>query len=235
MPFGALNPFPFQVGGGRTETDKAHRIIRNAVGKGGTASTEDGIDGLWRRSRAKGLSSATGATRRAVLQAWPHLATDAIPYYERATGVTPGVGATDEERRQEATAEFTAQLSAVIPAVAGELAAVDSRLSVLNVDDVKSSTTVAGRVFGPLANDLGEDPFGGDGFSAHPNYSSHFTLYVLFNVGYVTPLTAGDSRKLEQVQRILRKLLPSWVSFYALTSTGFLCGDSPLGLTGVTD
>ena len=228
---GPLNPIPTRVGGGPSETEKAYGIITRAMGSGGVARNDDGIDGLWRRSRAKGLAVATSAYRRAIYNAFPHLATDMLPSYERALELTPAPDANEQQRRVAVWQAWIAQAGATVPRLSDELQGIDSRMNVLEVSHDYQATTVHGRAFGP--HDAGaEGPFGGLGFTIAPNYSTDFTQRALFAVGYAG-LQASDARKLEQGKAVLRKLLPSWVDFSIVTSTGFLTGTSPLGLTGV--
>jgi hypothetical protein len=233
MAVGSLGPCPFKCGGGLTEQAKAYGIIKRAVGKGGSAPNEEGIDGLWRRSRAHGLAAATSSYRRAILQAFPNLATDLLPYYERVLGVVLSADATEADYQEAVTVAWVTWITAVLPALAERLKAIDSRLEILSVDHDYATTTVLGRAFAPLHSSLGEAPFGGVGYSITPNYSTDFFLRVEFAVGYTTPLLASDARILEQVKELLLDVLPSWVDFEIVTSLGFLVGTSPLGRTGL--
>lgn len=228
---GALNPLPFRCGGGPTPSSKAYRTLVDAMGDGGTAEDDSGIDGLWRRSRAKGLAAASSAKRRALLQSWPHLATDAIPYYERVLGLTPPTGASLTARREAVVAAFVAQLDAALPQVRLQLQAIDERLDVLEVPESRTRYTHFGRAFGPLDSSL-EGPFGLDGYATAPNYATDFVVIVHFDTGYTGALTVADGRIREQVVALMLKLLPSWVSFRIVTATRFILDESPLDLTG---
>ncbi len=232
---GPRNPIPTRVGGGPSETEKAFGIISRAMGKGGTARRDDGIDGLWRSSRAKGLAAATSAYRRAIYNAFPHLATDFLPSYERALGLAPAPDATDVQRRAAVWAAWVTQASAVVPELEARLQAIDSRFSVVTVSHDYQATTLHGRAFGPHDPGGESPPFGGIGYSIAPNYSTDFTQRVLFDVGYLGALLPSDARKFEEAKALLRKLLPSWVNFTIVTSIGFLCSVSPLTLTGLTE
>jgi hypothetical protein len=231
---GALNPLPMRLGGGPTEVSRAYKTIRDAVGEGGSAPNDRGLDGLWRRSRARGLAAATSANRRALLNSWPHLATDLLPYYERVLGLVPDVGASDAVRRATVVAAWTAQLSATIPALAEQLAALDARFTILSLQPTQGRHTQAGRTLGPLVS---SEPTWGStpAASNYPNDATAFVLQLRFTVGYATALSSVDSALLEQALDILRRRLPSWVSWEVTTSTGFETGVSPLGLTGLSD
>jgi hypothetical protein len=231
MSVGSLNPCPVRVGGGPTPSAKAYAFLRNAVGEGGSAEDDSGIDGLWRRSRAKGLAAAGSSKRRASLQCWPHLATDAVPYYERVLQLTPAPGASLTARREAIVAEWTAQLDAAIPQVRTQLQALDARVSLLEVPQTRTRYTQFGRAFGPLDASL-EGPFGGAGHGVAPNYATDFVVIVHFATGYIGPYTVSDGRIREQIVALLLKLLPSWVSFRVVSSTGFILDLSPLDATG---
>ncbi len=228
---GSLNPLPFRCGGGPTPSSKAYAFLRGAVGEGGSAEDELGIDGLWRRSRAKGLAAAGSSKRRALLQFFVHIATDAIPYYERLLGVTPPTGASLTARREVVVAGVTAQLDAAIPQIALQLQAIDARLALLDVPPNRSRYTHFGRAFGPLDASL-EDDFGPNHHLTAPNYATDFVMIVHFDVGYGGALTAADARIRERAVVLMLKLLPSWVSFRIVTATGFILDESPLDLTG---
>lgn len=232
---GALNPLPMRLGGGPTEVSRAYKTIRDAVGEGGSAPDDRGLDGLWRRSRARGLAAATSATRRAIFNAWPHLATDLLPYYERVLGLVADADAPEATRRAAVVAAWTAQLSATIPSLAEQLVAVDSRLTILALQPSQGRHTQAGRTVPPLWSGSGEPPWGSAVASDYPAEATAFVLQVRFTVGYAAALTSRDSAVLEQALAILRRRLPSWVSWEVTTSTGFEIGVSPLGLTGLSD
>lgn len=228
---GPLNPIPTEVGGGASETEKAYGIISRAMGTGGIAQNEEGIDGLWRRSRAKGLAAATSAYRRAVYNAFPHLATDLLPSYERTLGLTAAPGATEQQRREAVWDAYVTQASAVVPELSRRLEAIDARFALVEVAHDYQVTTIHGRAFG--AHDVADEvpAFGGPGYSIAPNYSTDFTQKVNFAVGYGGALLPSDGRKYESAKSALRALLPSWVDFSICTSTGFYLNQSPLDLT----
>lgn len=230
---GPLNPIPTLVGGGPTETEKAYGIISRAMGKGGTARSDDGIDGLWRRSRAKGLAAATSAYRRAIYNAFAHLATDCLPSYERALGLTAAPGATEAQRRDAVWAAWITRATAVVPRMIERLQKIDSRFEGITVPHDYQTTTIHGRAFGPHQDGLEGPTFGGIGYSVAPNYSTDFVQRVKFDVGYGGALLPSDARKLERAKDQLRSLLPSWVTFSIVTSTGFYCNLSGLNLAGV--
>lgn len=231
---GSLNPCPFRVGGGPTPSSKAYGQIRRALGEGGSAPDDTGLDGLWRRSRAKGLAAATSSKRRALLQAFPHLATDAVPFYERATGHVAAPDESETARREAVASLWAAQLEVDLPSLSDELAAIDPRITLLAPSYATETISHFGRVFGPLDPSLGEPPFGATpAHSIAPNFATTFLVRVKFAVGYTGALTTDDARIYERCKARLRDILPSWVNFSVVTSTGFILNQSPLDLTGM--
>lgn len=231
---GPLNPCPMRLGGGPTEVSRAYTLLRGAVGIGGSAPDDRGIEGLWRRSRARGAAASGSAYRRAILQVFPHLATDALPYYERVLGITPDRDASETERRQAVVSAWTSQLSAVLPSLLEQLQRVDARFAL--VVQRPGHHTQAGRTLAPLDPGGGEPPWGdARNASEYPAASDGFVLRVRFAVGYAGKLLGTDLAKVQQAEDILRRALPAWQTWSLTTSSGFLCGSSLLGRTGVTD
>lgn len=232
---GGLNPLPLRIGGGPTNASKAYGMIRRAVGEGGSARDDRGIDGLWRRSRAKGLAVASSAVRRALLQAIPQYATDFLPSYERAHGLVPSADATDTERRDAATRERRARLSAVYGTLEDDLKRIDSRFWLYEQNPDLAVTTVPGRAFEAHAGAPEGAAWGGPRpYTEVPAYSTHDVCYVLFNVGYASGLVPADAALKAQAERRLRVLLPSWVSFTILVGTTFIVDVFPVDMIGVS-
>jgi hypothetical protein len=228
---GALNPLPFRVGGGPTPTSRAYQTLRQAVGKGGSAEDDTGIEGLWRRSEAKGIAAASSHTRRAFIQTNPLFATDLIPYYERILGIVPPAGASDAERRAVIVPRWRRRIDASMPNVARELALIDARFTVLESDSDTAIVSVPGRAFGPLDGQGPPMVLPGD-VSAASNYSTEFIVRVRFTLGYAGRPSAADQRLLEAARRLLRELCQSWETF--TISTGpWLLGVTPIGLGAV--
>lgn len=235
---GSLNPVPFQVGGGPTNAERAYSTLRQAVGVGGSAANERGIEGLWRRSEAQGVAAATSSTRRAMLNAFPHLATDLLPYYERMLGLVPE--GSEAERRARVVPLWTKRADNPTPAVLDLLRSVDSRLSLIETPHSQEATTQFGRAFAPLEAAAELPAFGlARGHCLAPNYSTDAVLRVLFAIGHTGPLTSPELGVVETVKRVLRDVLQSTTDFSIAVDDGlgapglWHVGSTPIGFGGV--
>jgi len=104
--FGWHNPWPFEWGGGPTPDEAIYHAWRDALGSL-PAKDDTGIDGLWRQCRSSAIASVATFCERAVLQAFPHVATDHLPLWEDYLGVLPA--GTEEERRADVVEAYTRQ------------------------------------------------------------------------------------------------------------------------------
>lgn len=236
---GSLNILPFQIGGGPTSAERAYKTLRQAVGEGGSAPDDRGIDGLWRRSKAQGLAAATSHCRRALNQAFPFLATDLLPYYERILGIVPPTGATEASRREEVTRLWVLRTNSVVPSLAEELLALDSRLTIVQQPHDKAGVAQFGRAFAAL-DDANGDPLEAPeyglerGHAVAPGYSTDQIVNVLFAVGHAGPLTDAELVVVERAKRLLRKMLGSDTDFQISVEDGLWhLGVTPIGFGGV--
>lgn len=227
-----MRSFPFFLGGGPDENDKAYRTLRSAVGVGGSATEDGGIDGLWRRAKAKGLAAGDSAIRRAILNFFPQSSTDTIPYYERILGIYPGPGSTLTDRRNTVFALWPAKTSARYADVQTALRRIDSRFTVLRVPDTQRTTARTGRCLAPHAGSS-EPAYGTRHSSALARSSNRTTYRVRLDVGSQRKLTVTERNSVRQAKARLRVMLPSWCSFTITTTTGFVLGTSPLTTTGL--
>lgn len=229
---GSLNPLPFRPGGGATPSGRAYHQIRRALGTGGTAQSEDGIDALLRRAEAKGLAAASSAKRRAALQAFPSLATDALPYYERALQRVPAPGESPTARRAIVSALWNRRPRADLPRLLEALQRIDTRVSFPPTHPSWQTVTQFGRVLRPLTEP--EPAPGSEPWTVAPNFAHSFKLVVLFDVGYAGAMGTEDARIYQELRRALRRLVPSWVDFTLITTTGgFALDVSALGITAM--
>jgi hypothetical protein len=226
---GGLSPLPHAAGGGPSRAERAYGILRRAVGVGGSAPDDRGIEGLWRRAKAKGLAAATSATRRALLQAFPYLATDLLPYYERVLGISPPADTSEAQRRAVVVPLWTRQPIKSWRELEEALQKIDSRFSLLNEPFSEAATTQRGRAFGPLEPGL-ETPIYGlpYGHTKVPMYSSQEIIRVRFTPGYSGALTASDQVLLERARVVLRESVQSWEDFQISTGPWVL-GTTPIG------
>lgn len=237
---GPLNPLPFQVGGGPTSTELAYKALRQAVGEGGSAPNDRGIEGLWRRSKAQGLAAATSHCRRALNQAFPFLATDLLPYYERILGIIPPTGATETARREEVVLLWTRRTSSVVPNLADELQALDTRLTIVQLPHSEAGTAQFGRAFAAHEDDDGNPLEGGPygierGHALAPGYSTAQIVHVRFAVGHTGPLTDAELVIVERAKRLLRGLLASDTDFQISVEDGLWhLGVTPIGFGGLS-
>jgi hypothetical protein len=230
MPIGWQNPVPFEVGGGPTAEERAQRALLDAVGRGGAAADQDdSVDGSWRQAVAEALGVLSGYGEHALLQGFPHTASDGVETFEDVLRLEPPVDESVEDRRQAATARWVDRSGADCPSLSEHLEAIDPRLSLISdVEWDDEDTTVLGRTIGDSAESYGETLVG----SSWPNYSGEFRIYVLFDTGSVDPLTATEQVIVQRAKDYLCEALPSVYDFAVITSRSFLVGTSPLGYTG---
>lgn len=229
--------FPLQLGGGPTPTEQAYAQLREAVGVGGSASDDSGIDGLWRWCRAKGLAVASSAERRALLQASPRYATDLLPYYERVLQIVPPAGSTFAERARIVSERWNEQAVASTPDLADELKKIDPRLRILEAAAADAGATQFGRSFEAHDSQDEGPAFNLDSGATHvraPNWSTHQVVRVRFDLGYEGIPNTADQKTLLRVRKMLRLALPSDTTF--TLSTGlWILGVTPVGLGEVLD
>jgi hypothetical protein len=230
MGLGPENPLPMRVGGGPSPTWKAYQTIRQAVGEGGSAENDRGIDGLWRRSRAKGLAAATSAKRRALLQAFPQLATDAIPYYERLCKIIPPLDATETQRRDAVVERYTRQPIRSHNELLAALQDIDPAFTIAAHNDAKEIVAFFGRAFD------GHDPsspavqpqFGiPGGCTQYPAFSTRQTVRVSYPITGAP--TAEQKVRMDRARALLREALPTDVDF-TIACDIWRLGTTPLGI-----
>lgn len=227
--FGWHNPWPFEWGGGPTEDEAIYLAMRNAVGEGGSAKDENGIDGLWRACRATAIATACCAEERAILQAFPNIATDLLPTYEALLRTEPPTGATEVERRELVAAEWTALVEVDIPSLLDVLSRIDPRVAL--VIPAEESTTVYGKAFEPQD---GLPSYGVRKATGFPAYSTHDIItFVLLRTGDYAP-TQDELDVVRRMRRYLHKVLPSWVDFQVALDSEFRADISPLDLSLAT-
>lgn len=205
---GWSNPFPVVFGGAPTSTERVYDALRGAVGIGGAARDEDSLEAIWRQCKARAIAAGLSFDERAALQAFPHLATDALPYYERSLlDRQRDPEDTDQDRRVRLAAKWTDERGGSHSDILAGLTAIDSRFSVLSVSDADTTTTVLGRAYEDLA---GTEPFGGGRKATlFPNYSTHFVLTAVLALGGGS-LGPAERRLIAEAQDFLADNLTAW-------------------------
>lgn len=215
--FGWDNPFPFELGGGPTDTETLYLELRKAVG--GAAGPPDSAEDVWRQCKAATIAAALAAIERAALQALPLWATDHLEVYETLLRIPRA--ATERERQIACATALVQQLGADIPSIRTDLKKMSPKLDVDSVAYAQAVIGVFGKMFAPRDASV---PYGSGlnaGFAATswPNFSTDFVLHVRYS------LAAGETipgaELLAQVKRYLCNVLPSWVDFVIYTGTGF--------------
>lgn len=223
---------PLEAGGGPTGAGKVYQVLRSAVGEGGSAVDDSGLDGLWRRARAIGLEASSSSIVRAINNGWPHLATDLIPYYERVLKVVPPADAPEAARREEVAALWPSKSSALIRDIESELKRIDSRFSVVLIPEAYTTTGIDGRWFGPNPGATESPAWSGSSVLAAE--TTRYLLYVVLFVIDESTITNDDMRSISNAERLLRSVQPSWCAFtISVASDGFTLGVSILGMTGL--
>ncbi len=229
--FGWQNPFPFEFGGGPTQTETIYAAMRSSVGVGGSAVDDEGIEGLWRQARASGVAAVATTGERAVLQAFPRYATDLLDYYEDLLQAVPEPGDSVVERQAVVEQLWTERVRAALPDIAADLLEIDPRLSIAAFDHAETTDTIHGRAFEDLAAAL---PFGGGRRSTFfPNYSTEFVVTALFNIGSGIVPGLAEQKIIERAKAHLNKVLPATHTFQVLTGVGFILDLDLLDLTGL--
>lgn len=227
--YGWHNGFPYEYGGGETDEEIVYENMKRAVGEGGYAKNEDGIDGLWRSVRAQMIAKLNILDEVAALQAFPNVATAHLGYYEWLFYITPPEGATEEERRRAVTERYVAEIEASIPELTEQLKAIDSRCSILGIDRNKATQVQLGKAFEPQD---GAPNYGVRSFTAWPNYASDFTITVLLDLGHLVA-TPDELLIFGRIKRLLRTVLQGWMDFAVVTSVGFVADLSPADVTAI--
>lgn len=230
---GWTNPFPLQFGGGTTSIDDVYSMLRSAVGKGGASVDDDSLESIWRQCKARVIAAVGGFDERAALQAFPNLASDLLPYYERTLiDRRRSAGETDDERRARVTARWTDELGGNVAALETALQEIDSRFTIVAVTESDTTTTVFGRWLEDLA---GTEPFnGGRSATLFPNYSTEFILTALLTLGG-GGLDLAAQRSLAEGRDFLADNLPAHIGIQMATDVdGFELGIDVLDYTVLT-
>lgn len=213
------------------ETERIVAALQSVGGAGGSADDQTGIEGLWRRSKARALAQLRNQGERTIDNAFPDRASDLLPYYERLFIVPADPNATDEERQAVVAERYAGPIAVALPDVLDRLRDIDSRFNFVPLDDAESDTTVMGRAFEDLD---GAEPFGGGRRStAFANYSNRFTVYVLFDIGAGALPSLAEAKLMARARTVLADAISAWNDFQVVTSHGFELDTDRLDLTSL--
>jgi hypothetical protein len=226
MPdFGWANSFPLELGGQTSHIENVYNALRNAVGRGGSAKDENGLEAAWRAAKAIAIATATDAYERAAFQALPEHATEHVPVYERVLGIAPGSDANDEDRRLAVLAAWTVRVLANVGTLKRSLQVISPKFDIDELAHEQATVTMLGRMF----------PSYGDeslhGVPQYPNYSDEFVVRVIYR------LEAGETAIPQDVRfaarRYLNTTLPAWVDFrihqVRTPRIGLICNGGSVG------
>jgi hypothetical protein len=206
------NTLPLSLGGDASKTEEIYSALRAAVGSGG-AGPKDSLEDLWRQSKAEVIASVVLMKERAILQAFPNVATDHLGVYEQILNLQPA--GTDEDRRVAIATAWTLDLLADMPSLETSLRVIDSAFSLEEIAYGDTALVHLGKAF-PAR---GQEALG---VPAYPNYSDDFVLRVRYTLA---PGQVSLERMVRaNAERLLNAVLPSWIDYYIATGAHFYCG-----------
>lgn len=213
---GWQNGLPLELGGGTSRTEDIYNALRGALGS--APGPKDGIEDLWRQAKAASIGGVVIATERAALQAFPHVATDALPRYESILGLV--ATGTETERRAAAAAAWVVDQLADQPSVTASLDVIDAAFYLGNTPDGQTTSVQVGRQFGDRPNLGGWAQLAsGRQSSAWGNFSDDFVLRAYYALS--GGLLSIPSAKQSAAERYLNTVLPAWVDYTIATADGF--------------
>jgi hypothetical protein len=222
--FGWSNSLPLELGGQSAHIANVYAALRSAVGKGGSAQDENGLEATWRAAKAQVIAASVDAYERAALQALPSHATEHIPVYERVLGTAPGSDQNEEDRRQAVVAAWVGRVLATMVDIERSLQAISTQFALEELDSDDSVVAMFGKMF----PNYGDEALG---VPAYPNYSSEFVVRAIYT------LSSGETA-IPQLYRaaaatLLNAVLPAWVDWVILQdtspATGLICDGESVG------
>lgn len=225
--YGRQNPYPFQYGGGESDTETTWRALRKAVGAFGEgaengAGAIGGVEDAFREAKAQVIAAVMAEAERAAFQALPNLATDHIPVYQKNLGVPPK--ATAEEDRQAIAAAFTRMPEADIPHLRVAIQEISTQADIVTTDDDTASYVHFGKWLAPRTGTPAYG-IGAAQSSEIPNYSSHFVTIVEWTLAPSEIIPPANT--LADIESHLNEVLPAWQDYTIITGTGFYLDGGP--------
>lgn len=225
---GSLSPLAYPLGGGTSHVEDIYRALRSAPGT--SVGPEDGLDDLWRQSRAVGIGSAHLALDKAAYQALPDGTTDHLAAYERGLGLASSSAQTEQDRRLRVAAAWTSQIASTSRGIERDLQDISANYSLRATDHDLTDTTHHGRSFPAFGLEATY------GVSAYPNYGTSFVVTVVYAVP--AGVFAIPDAELDDGERLLNSALPAHVDYVVsqegTSGAGFYADGGPDG-TSVAD
>lgn len=222
--FGWQNSFPLELGGQPTRIEAIYSALRSAVGRGGSAQDDSGLEGAWRAAKAQAIAASLDAYERAAFQALPAHATEHVPVYERVLGIAPGSDANEEDRRLAVVAAWVARVLATVGDLKRSLQTISPKFDVDEMDHDLSIVTMLGKMFPAYGDEA-------TGVPMYPNYSDEFIVRVTYT------MESGETKIPQAIhaaaRRFLGTALPAWVDFEIMHRTdpeqGLICDGEDVG------
>lgn len=222
--FGWSNSLPSELGGQPAHIANVYAALKSAVGKGGSAQDENGLEATWRAAKAEVIAASADAYERAVLQALPSHATEHVPVYERVLGIAPGSDQNEEDRRQAVVAAWVGRVLATMTDIERSLQAISPQLTLDELPEDESVVAMFGRMFPAYGSEA-------EGVPQYPNYSSEFVVRAVYTLQSGETMIPSLIRL--AVKRLLNAVLPAWVDFVILQdtspATGLICDGESVG------
>lgn len=223
MSLGALNPCALRLGGGKTRTEVLYRFLRSAIGEKGPGP-KGGVEDAWRTAKAYGIARATVLQERAVVNAFPGRANDAIAAWEVLLGSEKSPDDPYQERVDELSVLYAGPIAVAIPGLQESLEAIDPNLSIITPVPTASADTHLGIHRASAGVDV-------DNAIQYVNFSSSYIMLVQWSgvgsSGFPEPQAT-------LVARLLNKILPAWMEWGLVNDTTFYLdgfSDSYLDIT----
>ena len=202
MGFGWSNPLPLSLGGGPTDIELIRDALRSAEGGEHGPGPQGGVGGGARIVQATAIAGAERAIERAFFQAFPGLATDALPIWEEA--LRSDGADSDVALRTLLELSWRAPDGATTPHLQQALLDISAQLTIQIEDVDDTDVTIPGKHVAPEDN---VPDYGGGSAALYPNYASRDVLRAVYT------LAAGETEIPENISRdvgkLLRRRLPS--------------------------
>lgn len=234
MPYGWAYPYPESYGGAPSDIELIWLAMRAMVGGDIGVGPVDGFEDSARQQDAIVMAQCERAVERAFFSAFPRIAEDALPLWQKLLGAQ----AMDElDLRELLNEAWKAPNGATSPNLEEALQVLSPQLSIVVEPD--SASTVPGKIWAPLDNvpDYGPRPA-----ATLPAWTSSDVLRVVYTLDDDAGEVAIPEAVERDVSRLLQRRLPAnqtWTltTYSASGSAGvFLLdggdhGESVLGLT----